>query len=84
MRRWRYEHQGNLWTRGSKIRVCGRAIFCLIFTFIFFFVSIILSLLLVCVMSSHLCSLTYREYSGCSHRTLRSATLLLIPTMAAL
>ena len=47
MRRWRYEHQGNLWTRGSKIRVCGRAIFCLIFTFIFFFVSIILSLLLV-------------------------------------
>ncbi|KAJ3522914.1 hypothetical protein NM688_g8804 [Phlebia brevispora] len=46
MKRWRHEHQGNLWTRGSGLFVCCRLFGCLFFTFVFLFISIVLSLLL--------------------------------------
>lgn len=46
MRRWRYEHQGNLWTAGSRVRCCGRFFCCTISIFLFLFVGIVLSLLL--------------------------------------
>lgn len=47
MRRWRYEHQGNLWRGGSGIRCCGRFFCCSLLLFLFFLISIVLSLLLV-------------------------------------
>jgi hypothetical protein len=46
VRRWRYEHQGNLWTAGSGIRCCGRFFFCTILIFLFLLISILLSLAL--------------------------------------
>ena len=47
IRRWRNEHQGNLWTGGGPLRCCARFTFCILFTFIFLFLSVVLSLLLV-------------------------------------
>jgi len=46
MRRWRYEHQGNLWTKGSGVRCCGRFFCCTVMIFLFLLVSVVLSLLL--------------------------------------
>jgi LEA14-like dessication related protein len=46
VRRWRYEHQGNLWNAGSRVRCCGRFFFCTILIFLFLLVSIVLSLAL--------------------------------------
>lgn len=47
MRQWRYDHQGNLWTRGSRVRCCGRFFCCTIMIAVFLIVSIILSMALV-------------------------------------
>ncbi|KAJ3476082.1 hypothetical protein NLI96_g11406 [Meripilus lineatus] len=46
LKRWRYEHQGNLWTGGSRIRCFGRFFCCTVLIFLFLFISIILSLAL--------------------------------------
>ncbi|CAL1704740.1 unnamed protein product [Somion occarium] len=46
LRRWRYEHQGNLWTKGGRGRCFGRFFCCTIMIFVFLFVAIILSLAL--------------------------------------
>ncbi|KAI0082661.1 hypothetical protein K474DRAFT_1681087 [Panus rudis PR-1116 ss-1] len=46
MRRWRYEHQGNLWTKGGRGRCIGRFCCCSIMIFLFFLISIIFSLAL--------------------------------------
>ncbi|KAI0798033.1 hypothetical protein C8Q75DRAFT_801929 [Abortiporus biennis] len=46
MRNWRYEHQGNLWTKGGRGRCFGRFFCCTIMIFVFLLVSIVLSLAL--------------------------------------
>jgi len=46
MRRWRYEHQGNLWKRGGKGRCFGRFFCCSIMIFVFLLLSIVMSLAL--------------------------------------
>lgn len=46
MRRWRYEHQGNLWTKGGRGRCCGRFFVCTIMIFFFLLISVVLSLVL--------------------------------------
>ncbi|KAI0699710.1 hypothetical protein BC835DRAFT_1330417 [Cytidiella melzeri] len=46
LKRWRHEHQGNLWVGSSKLRCCGRFFCCSIMMFLFFLVGIVLSLLL--------------------------------------
>jgi len=46
MKRWRYEHQGNLWTAGGGLRCCGRFFCCTLLLFLFLLISIVLSLLL--------------------------------------
>lgn len=46
LRRWRYEHNGDLWTRGGGVRTCGRLLCCTIMIFLFLLVSILLSLAL--------------------------------------
>ncbi|KAK7693542.1 hypothetical protein QCA50_003111 [Cerrena zonata] len=46
LRRWRYEHQGNIWTKGGRGRCFGRFFCCTIMIFVFLLVSIILSLAL--------------------------------------
>lgn len=55
MRRWRYEHQGNLWTKGGRGRCFGRFFCCTIMIFVFLLVSIILSLALVCPSIQCIC-----------------------------
>ncbi|KAI0341664.1 hypothetical protein BDW22DRAFT_1429783 [Trametopsis cervina] len=46
LKRWRHEHQGNLWTAGGGVRCCGRFFCCTIMLFVFFLVGIVMSLLL--------------------------------------
>ncbi|OBZ75448.1 hypothetical protein A0H81_04355 [Grifola frondosa] len=46
MRRWRYDHQGNLWTKGGRGRCFGRFFCCTIMIFVFIVLSILLSLAL--------------------------------------
>jgi len=46
MRQWRYEYQGDMWTRGSRTRCFGRFFCCTIMIFVFLLISIILSLVL--------------------------------------
>ncbi|OSD01550.1 hypothetical protein PYCCODRAFT_1369193 [Trametes coccinea BRFM310] len=46
MRRWRYEHQGEMWTKGSRAGCFGRFFCCTIMIFLFLAISIILSLAL--------------------------------------
>ncbi|KAI0818620.1 hypothetical protein BC629DRAFT_1463213 [Irpex lacteus] len=46
VKRWRHEHQGDLWTQGGGLRCCGRFFCCTIMMFLFFFIGIVLSLLL--------------------------------------
>ncbi|EMD38550.1 hypothetical protein CERSUDRAFT_113728 [Gelatoporia subvermispora B] len=46
MREWRYEYQGDMWTRGSRARCFGRFFCCTLMIFIFLLISIILSLVL--------------------------------------
>ncbi|TCD64547.1 hypothetical protein EIP91_003985 [Steccherinum ochraceum] len=46
MRRWRYEHQGNLWKRGGGGRCFGRFFCCTLMTVVFLFLSIVMSLAL--------------------------------------
>ncbi|KAI0064578.1 hypothetical protein BV25DRAFT_1914282 [Artomyces pyxidatus] len=46
MRAWRYDHQGHLWTAGSRTRCCGRFFCCTILITLFLFISIVLSLAL--------------------------------------
>jgi len=46
LKRWRHEHQGNLWTAGGGVRCCGRFFCCSIMMFLFFLIGIVLSLLL--------------------------------------
>lgn len=48
MRQWRYEHQGKMWTKGSRARCFGRFFCCTIMIFLFLLISIVLSLALVC------------------------------------
>lgn len=67
MKRWRYEHQGNLWTRGSAIGICARFFFCLLFLFLFFFISVVLSLLLVRAHSLVRSQLSDAQSSGFNH-----------------
>lgn len=47
MRKWRYDHQGNLWSAGSRGRCIGRFFCCTVMIFVFVLLSIILSLALV-------------------------------------
>ncbi|EIW60382.1 uncharacterized protein TRAVEDRAFT_45632 [Trametes versicolor FP-101664 SS1] len=46
MRQWRYEHQGKMWTKGSRARCFGRFFCCTIMIFLFLLISIVLSLAL--------------------------------------
>ncbi|KAH7912234.1 hypothetical protein BJ138DRAFT_1061540 [Hygrophoropsis aurantiaca] len=46
LRHWRYDHQGALWTRGSRGRCVGRFCCCSIMIVVFFVVSILLALAL--------------------------------------
>jgi len=46
LRAFRYDHQGNLWKKGSRVQCVGRFFCCTVLIFLFFLVSIILSLLL--------------------------------------
>ncbi|KAI8998666.1 hypothetical protein BD414DRAFT_407904 [Trametes punicea] len=46
VRRWRYEHQGEMWTRGSRLGCFGRFFCCTIMIFLFVAISILLSLAL--------------------------------------
>ncbi|EKM55447.1 uncharacterized protein PHACADRAFT_66368, partial [Phanerochaete carnosa HHB-10118-sp] len=46
VKRWRHEHQGNLWTAGGGVRCCGRFFCCTLLIFLFLLISIVLSLLL--------------------------------------
>ncbi|KAH9854178.1 hypothetical protein C2E23DRAFT_884278 [Lenzites betulinus] len=46
VRAWRYEHQGKMWTKGSRARCFGRFFCCTLMIFIFLVISIILSLAL--------------------------------------
>ncbi|KAH9951238.1 hypothetical protein B0H21DRAFT_718000 [Amylocystis lapponica] len=46
LRRWRTDHQGDLWTRGSRGRCIGRFFCCTIMIFVFLVISILLSLAL--------------------------------------
>ncbi|KAI0093666.1 hypothetical protein BDY19DRAFT_989219 [Irpex rosettiformis] len=46
LKRWRHEHQGDLWMQGGGLRCCGRFFCCTIMLFVFFFIGIVLSLLL--------------------------------------
>ncbi|KAH7929749.1 hypothetical protein BV22DRAFT_106900 [Leucogyrophana mollusca] len=46
LRHWRYEHQGALWTRGSRGRCIGRFCCCSIMIVVLFIVSILLALAL--------------------------------------
>ncbi|GJE95147.1 LEA2 domain-containing protein [Phanerochaete sordida] len=46
MKRWRHEHQGNLWTAGGGLRCCGRFFCCTLLIFVFLLISIVLSLVL--------------------------------------
>ncbi|KAI0831272.1 hypothetical protein BC628DRAFT_1461899 [Trametes gibbosa] len=46
VRAWRYEHQGKMWTKGSRTRCFGRFFCCTLMIFIFLLISIILSLAL--------------------------------------
>ncbi|KAH9901351.1 hypothetical protein C8Q73DRAFT_241828 [Cubamyces lactineus] len=46
MRKWRYEHQGEMWTKGSRASCFGRFFCCTIMIFVFLVISIILSLAL--------------------------------------
>ncbi|KAI0928717.1 hypothetical protein AcW1_005884 [Taiwanofungus camphoratus] len=46
IRQWRYDHQGNLWTRGSRAGCFGRFFCCTIMIVVFLVISILLSLAL--------------------------------------
>lgn len=46
IRAWRYDHQGNLWTKGGRGRCIGRFCCCTLFIFLFLLASIVLSLAL--------------------------------------
>jgi len=46
LREYRYDHQGNLWSKGGRTRMIGRLCFCTLMTVIFLIVTIILSLAL--------------------------------------
>lgn len=47
MRKWRYEHQGDMWMRGGRASCFGRFFCCTVMIFLFLVVSIVLSLALV-------------------------------------
>jgi len=46
LRAYRYDHQGNLWTKGSRLQCFGRFFCCTILIFVFLLVSILLNLAL--------------------------------------
>ncbi|KAI0320740.1 hypothetical protein OF83DRAFT_509206 [Amylostereum chailletii] len=46
LRAWRYDHQGNLWTKGGRWRCCGRFFCCTILVTLFLIIGIVLSLVL--------------------------------------
>ncbi|CAA7271537.1 unnamed protein product [Cyclocybe aegerita] len=46
LREYRYDHQGNLWTKGGGGRCAGRVCFCTLLTTLFLIISIVLSLAL--------------------------------------
>lgn len=58
IRQWRYDHQGNLWTRGSRAGCFGRFFCCTIMIVVFLVISILLSLALVCLVWRGLVSRT--------------------------
>ncbi|KAI0374856.1 hypothetical protein BV20DRAFT_961061 [Pilatotrama ljubarskyi] len=46
VRRWRYDHQGEMWTKGSRASCIGRFFCCTVMIFVFLLISIVLSLAL--------------------------------------
>ncbi|CCM02097.1 uncharacterized protein FIBRA_04174 [Fibroporia radiculosa] len=46
LRKWRYDNQGGLWTKGGGLRACGRFFCCTLMIAVFLFISIVLSLAL--------------------------------------
>jgi hypothetical protein len=46
VRAWRYDHQGNLWSKGGRGSCIGRFCCCFIFSFIFILISVVLTLAL--------------------------------------